>query len=138
MNDKPLIFAIEDDAATRRLLEKAITNIGFSFEGFERIRDAKARLERAAPDVIVVDGLLPDGSGIDFIRDLVTHSAGRRPKLIFFSAIFRDLRTRHYLNDLGVEEVMEKPMSILQLREKIAGLLNISLLDSRGLEAPAA
>ncbi|MCB0221307.1 MAG: response regulator [Chrysiogenetes bacterium] len=136
--NKPLIFAIEDDAATRRLLEKAITNIGFAFEGFDRIRDAKARLERAAPDVIVVDGLLPDGSGIDFIRELVASSAGRRPKLVFFSAIFRDLRTRHYLKDLGVEVVMDKPMSILQLREKIAGLLNIQLIGPRRAEAPAA
>lgn len=138
LDHKPLIFALEDDSATRLLLEKAITWLGFSFEGFSRIADLKSRMEDASPDVIVVDGLLPDGSGVDLVRDIIVERVAGRPKLVFFSAIFRDARTRGYLRDLGVDAIVEKPSSILALREKIAALLNIRLLDSQRAAAPAA
>lgn len=130
MSNSPLIFAVEDDAATRLLLEKAITHLGFSFEGFSRVDEVQERLEEVTPDVMVVDGLLPDGSGIDLIRNVVSERVDGRPKFIFFSAIFRDLRTHTYLRSLGVEAILDKPASILRLREKVAELLNIRLLDS--------
>ena len=130
MDHKPLIFAVEDDSNTRLLLEKAITWLGFSFEGFGRIADLKERMSERTPDVLVVDGLLPDGSGVELAREITQSGAFGRPKLVFFSAIFRDLRTRRYLEGLGVEAIVDKPSSILALREKIAGLLNIRILDT--------
>jgi DNA-binding response OmpR family regulator len=62
---KTRILVVEDDAALARVLCDTL-----AFEGFEVecAADAQTTIERArqfAPDLVVLDGMLPDGDGFD-------------------------------------------------------------------------
>lgn len=72
-NDKPTrIFLLDDHEVVRRGLADLLSNTpGFEIVGEAgTVEEARARLFDAAPDVAVLDGRLPDGSGIDVCRDI--------------------------------------------------------------------
>jgi DNA-binding NarL/FixJ family response regulator len=66
------ILLVEDDEVTRSRLARPIReHPGLELQGEAGCcRDALAHLARWAPDVLLVDLGLPDGSGIDVIRDV--------------------------------------------------------------------
>ena len=61
VEDNPKILDIN-----RRLLEKE----GFMVLTAKNIAEAQERIKIAAPDVAVLDIMLPDGSGLDFLSEL--------------------------------------------------------------------
>lgn len=68
--NSPLILIIEDDKhllnSNRLLLESE----GYLVLSAETLRDAKTQLEKVTPNLIVLDILLPDGNGLDFLSRL--------------------------------------------------------------------
>lgn len=65
------VLLVEDDDATRARLARAVTeDAGLALvAAASSCADARAELARALPDVLLVDLGLPDGSGIDLIRE---------------------------------------------------------------------
>jgi DNA-binding NarL/FixJ family response regulator len=81
VRDKPIrVFLLDDHEVVRRglreLLESAgdITVVGES----GLAADAARRIPALKPDVAVLDGRLPDGSGVDVCRDIRTQDPGIR------------------------------------------------------------
>src|SRR5438477_641066 len=72
-----------------------------------RVQEARELTAESSPDVMVVDGLLPDGTGLDFIAEVRTYNL--HTEIIFLSAFFRDFKTFHELRGhLQVGEVLHK------------------------------
>lgn len=65
------VVVVEDDADTRERLAGAVTAVAsLSLAGdCGNLADARAILRERAPDVLLVDLGLPDGSGLDLIRE---------------------------------------------------------------------
>ncbi len=78
------VLLVEDDAATRSRLARVIErDADFHLVGAAAsCREARERLAQAAPDVLLVDLGLPDGSGIDLIRELKQRSAATEAMVI--------------------------------------------------------
>jgi DNA-binding NarL/FixJ family response regulator len=64
---------VDDHGLIREGLRRALERTGrFTVLGESgTLAEARARLSREAPDVLVVDVKLPDGDGLDLVRDLV-------------------------------------------------------------------
>jgi DNA-binding NarL/FixJ family response regulator len=76
---KPLTAQLVDDhALIREGLRRALERSGeFAVVGESgTLAEARARLSRDAPDVLVVDLRLPDGDGLDLVRDVVRSNPG--------------------------------------------------------------
>lgn len=85
------IFIVEDDEVTRTsLCERISQDAGFCVtHAVGTCNDIRALLQNEAPDVLLVDLGLPDGSGIDVIAEAVT----RYPKLnVMVITVFGDER----------------------------------------------
>ena len=67
---QPLLFVVDDDAATLDLLCEVATESGWEAEGFTHLRALRASLDRVRPTLLIIDDDLPDGRGGDFARDL--------------------------------------------------------------------
>ena len=69
---KPLVLMVEDNADVLRLNGKWLEAAGFAAAGAETPAGARKILESKSPDIVVLDILLPDGNGIEFLPEYRT------------------------------------------------------------------
>jgi DNA-binding NtrC family response regulator len=65
----PHALLVDDDADTSAALAKLVGREGFSTATAGTLKEARAQLDAQPADVILMDLKLPDGSGIDFLKD---------------------------------------------------------------------
>ena len=63
------ILLLEDDAPTLWRLQDALTSAGYRVRAAGTLAEARAALSEAAPKVLLTDLQLPDGHGVDLIRE---------------------------------------------------------------------
>ena len=64
------ILLVDDEAAIRETLGFILSQAGFSYVEAADANQAEAEIIREAPDLILLDWMLPGQSGIDFARRL--------------------------------------------------------------------
>ena len=62
------ILVVEDDRDIRELVCQSLAQNDFQTVGVRDVQEARQSLADSSPDCLVVDWMLPDGSGVDFIR----------------------------------------------------------------------
>jgi DNA-binding NtrC family response regulator len=66
----PYALVVDDDVNFGLGLAEVVTREGFTVKTAGSIKEAKAEISKAVPDVLLVDLHLPDGMGLDLFRDL--------------------------------------------------------------------
>lgn len=64
------VLLVEDDPATNTILTRLLTRSGHQVTAVDGIGAARAAFEAGKFDVLITDLGLPDGSGLDFMREL--------------------------------------------------------------------
>ena len=65
-----LILLVEDNEQILQGNMRMLKRRGYSVASALTLAEAEKRLEEHMPDVIILDIMLPDGSGLDFMRTL--------------------------------------------------------------------
>jgi DNA-binding response OmpR family regulator len=116
------ILIIDDDRALRSLLALQLERSGHRVLEAGTAREAQGLLERQRVDLAIVDGLLPDTRGVQWIARL--RETDSQLPVVFISAYWRDLSTYRRLTDeLGVALVLYKPLDAERLAVKVTELL---------------
>jgi DNA-binding NtrC family response regulator len=68
MNEK--ILVADDEPSNRKILAQELTHKGFAVDTARGGREALARIESAPPDLVILDYMMPDMSGLDVLREL--------------------------------------------------------------------
>jgi DNA-binding response OmpR family regulator len=63
------VVLLEDDAPTLWRLQDALTKAGYQVRAAGTLAEARACLAQGAPKVLLTDLQLPDGHGVDLIRE---------------------------------------------------------------------
>ncbi|MGE0598848.1 MAG: response regulator [Dehalococcoidia bacterium] len=108
------VLLVDDDPAILRVVRRALEASGYDIEAHDR---AFGVVERAAawnPDVILLDLVLPDGSGIDLIPGL----RNGRASIIVLSAVGDDRKKVEAL-DAGADDYLTKPFSVEELLARV-------------------
>ncbi|PSB23932.1 response regulator [Stenomitos frigidus] len=90
--------------------------------GAQGIQTAQAE----APDVILLDVMMPDMDGIATLKALQSHPGTEQIPVIFLTAKAQTSE-KYQFNRLGVSGVITKPFNSLDLPEQIAKILDWSL-----------
>lgn len=118
----PTVLIVEDDVVFRqKVLAPRLAALGYEVVEAERTREAESFLGRQKADLLIVDGLLPDRTGIDLIQAM--RARGDHTPIIFLSAFWRDAATYQKLKGLGVAHVLSKPVDMDSLCRQVAALL---------------
>jgi CheY-like chemotaxis protein len=86
------VLVVEDEPVNRALLRAVLTgSVGarlgpIEFTESESLAAARAAVADQAPDVVILDVRLPDGSGLDLLRELLPAGVAGRPFVIVMSA----------------------------------------------------
>jgi len=119
METQPTVIVVEDEATIRRFVRMALEAEGcrvFEAEGVKRgLIEAGTR----APDLLVVDLGLPDGDGVDLIRDLRGWSEA---PVIVLSARTAEAEKVAAL-DAGADDYLTKPFGAAELLARVRAQL---------------
>lgn len=103
------ILVVEDDRTTRLLVATYLAQAGYHVLEAGRVRDAVSMFEDRQVDLMLVDGLLPDGTGVEVIRTF--RERGQTAPIIFVSAFFKARQGHEMLSQqLGVSGILGKPL----------------------------
>lgn len=112
------ILVVEDDRDLCELLSYNLGRSGYEVQIAERVADAKAALEGAKPDLIVLDVMLPDGDGFDFCRELRADQALRGVPILFLTARSQEIDKVLGL-EIGGDDYITKPFSPRELMARV-------------------
>lgn len=113
------ILLLEDDTALALGIEYTLAEEGFIVTKAATIAEAKKAFEEKAPDLILADIMLPDGSGYDFLT--YVRKKGDIP-LIFLTACDEEVNVVMGL-DMGADDYITKPFRAKELAARMRSLL---------------
>src|ERR1043166_9730454 len=113
------ILVVDDHAATRRLLERNLELASHGVKLAGSCADASAALAVGAFDVIVLDVMLPDGSGIELCGRL---RADKLATPILLLTARGEVRDRVRGLEAGADDYLAKPFAIAELAARISAL----------------
>jgi DNA-binding response OmpR family regulator len=126
-NGKRTILLVEDEESITTPLAEALERDGFEPTIAHTAADALARARQARPDLVLLDLMLPDGSGLDVCRELRASSS---VPIIILSARGEEA-DRVVGLELGADDYVVKPFSAREVIARIRAVL-------RRAAAPAA
>lgn len=129
------VLIVEDEAAIRQMIAFSLTRAGFEVEEAEDSSTARIRIADGRPDLVLVDWMLPDSSGLELTRALRRDEASRELPIIMLTARAEE---RDKVSGLegGADDYITKPFSARELLARINALLRRSLPgDDKVLEA---
>ncbi len=126
MSTRTHILIVDDDPEIRSLLARYLGEQGFRVTTAADRRECESRVADSNPDLIVLDVMLPDGSGLDICRIL----RDRRPyvPVILLTALKEDV-DRIVGLELGADDYLPKPFNPRELVARIKAVLRRSTLD---------
>ena len=121
------ILVVEDQTNLLRSILRTLNEAGFQTESAETLLDA-TRLMSSRLDLVVLDLMLPDGSGLEWLKML--RAAGNQIPVLILTA--RDsIEDRVAGLDTGADDYLVKPFALDELLARIRALLR---RDTRGTE----
>lgn len=109
------VLVVEDDREIRALMQSSLTVEGFEVQTAVTLSEASALLRHRPPDVMVLDLGLPDGDGVQLVREVRTrHSL----PIIVVSARHQEAQKIELL-DAGADDYLTKPFSVGELLARI-------------------
>ena len=113
------VLLVEDEADIRRFVRMALESEDHEVQEAETVRRALIDAGTRRPDLVVLDLGLPDGDGVDFIRELRTWSAA---PVIVLSARTGEADKIAAL-DAGADDYLVKPFSVGELLARVRAQL---------------
>lgn len=116
------ILVVEDEAAIRDMLCLILEQKGFSPEPAADYQQALDLLKEPYPELILLDWMLPGGSGIQLIKQLKQHELTRDIPVIMLTARAEEEDKIRGL-DVGADDYITKPFSPKELISRLNAVL---------------
>jgi len=118
----PRILVVEDEAEIRRFVSQSLEREGFEVHQAETLQRGLIEAGTRRPDLLVLDLGLPDGDGVDLIRDL--RSWSNIPILVLSARI--DEGDKIEALDAGADDYLIKPFAVGELLARVRAHLRRS------------
>jgi two-component system, NtrC family, response regulator PilR len=108
----PAVLVVDDEADLRELLSLTLLRLGLDVDTAESVGAARALLEQRRYSLCLTDMRLPDGTGLDLVRE-VAHASG--PPIAVITA-YGSAENAVAALKAGAFDYLTKPVDIEQLR----------------------
>ncbi|MGH9021154.1 MAG: response regulator transcription factor [Acidimicrobiales bacterium] len=119
VDHRAVVLVVEDEDSYLDALNVGLTVEGFSVVGAGTIAEARELLVSAHPDLVLLDVMLPDGSGIDFCRELYDST---RVPVIMVTARTSEVDIVLGL-EIGAADYVTKPFRLRELGARMRAVL---------------
>ncbi len=118
------VLVVEDDPPIRELLTFHLERAGMSVRALATAGEAMATVSAWHPDVVLLDLMLPDGSGLELCRQIreAGPDAASAPGLIMVTALNEE-SDRVVGLEMGADDYITKPFSPRELVARVRAVL---------------
>ncbi len=111
MSGKKTVLIIDDSNTNVVLLEAILNTKGFDTLTALSVKEAKPLFKRNKPDLILLDLLMPDISGFEFLEGVESNAELKAIPIIIVSALTDDISIEK-TRKMGAVEFIKKPVNI--------------------------
>jgi two-component system, OmpR family, KDP operon response regulator KdpE len=119
MSDSPRVLVVDDEPQIVRGLRVVLRNAGFEVDSAGTKEGALDALSHRPPDAVLLDLVLPDGSGVDVCRQVREWS---HVPIVVVSAV-GDEREKVRALDAGADDYVTKPFGSQELTARLRAVL---------------
>jgi DNA-binding response OmpR family regulator len=120
VQDLPSILVVDDDEEIRDLLARYLTTQSFHVSTARDRKSLLAAVDQRNVDLVVLDVMLPDGSGIEICREL--RARGTSTPIILLTALKEEV-DRIVGLEVGADDYLGKPFNPRELAARIRAVL---------------
>ena len=114
-----LVLVVDDEPQILRALQTSLRGAGYEVATAATAEQALSTAATRLPDAVILDLVLPDGSGIDVCRELRSWSSA--PILVL--SVVGDETEKVAALDAGADDYVQKPFGIDELLARLRALL---------------
>lgn len=114
------ILMVEDDSTIAFAVKYAVEQESFNLDIASDLNQAREIVSTKVYDLILLDVMLPDGNGYEFLKDLRKHDEDT--PVIFLSACDEEVNIVMEL-DIGADDYITKPFRVRELISRINAIL---------------
>jgi two-component system OmpR family response regulator len=115
---KPRLLLVEDDWRTQSALRKILTKLGWEVHSAMTVSGGLALLH-LKPQAIILDMMLPDGDGIDVLRQVRAESQAVK---VAVTTGIEDRARLEEIRKLAPDALLRKPLDLEDLLRALGGL----------------
>ncbi len=131
MEEKPLIYYVEDDANIRDLTAYALRQAGLAVEAFPDGLDLLECCRRQRPAAVLLDIMLPEVDGLELLRQLRADDATATLPVMMLTAKGAEFDKVCGL-DAGADDYLAKPFGMMELVSRVNALLRRAARPAEG------
>jgi len=120
--DRPRVLVVEDEPAQREVLAYNLEAEGYAVSRARDGEEALLLISEDAPDIIVLDWMMPNLSGIEICRRLKIRPETRSIPVIMLSARSEEVDKVRGL-ETGADDYVVKPYSVIELMARVRSQL---------------
>ncbi len=113
-----IIYSVEDDQDIAKIISVSLTKSGYLVHSLPTTKAFWDAFKKQKPDLILLDLMLPDGSGMDVLKTLRSDHENNNIQVIILSAKRMTMDKVEGL-DSGADDYIEKPFDILELISRV-------------------
>ena len=122
---KPLVLIVEDEQAQVEMLRYNLESEGYRTIAAADGEEALLRIEEDEPNLVILDWMLPNLSGIEVCRQIRSRDSTKRLPIIMVTARGEEPdRVRGF--DTGADDYLVKPFSPIEMMARVRAILRRS------------
>ncbi|MDE5974872.1 MAG: response regulator transcription factor [Eubacterium sp.] len=122
MEEKQLVYIVEDDTSIRELEMYALKNAAFEVSGFTDGRALMTAMEDRVPDIILLDIMLPNEDGLDILSKIRNSALYCNIPVVMVTAKTSEIDAVKGL-DMGADDYITKPFGVMELVSRVKAIL---------------
>jgi two-component system response regulator AtoC len=110
------VLVVDDESTARKFVCEALNDAGYDAIEAGDLKQANAAIDSGAADIILLDVMLPDGSGLSLLDRLALENP--RPPVILITA-FGEVDTAVEAMKKGAQDFLQKPLDLERLLQAV-------------------
>jgi DNA-binding NtrC family response regulator len=110
------VLIVDDEAPARNFISEALSDAGYEAIEAGSLKEANKIIDTGAADIVLLDVMLPDGSGLTLLDRLSMESP--RPPVILITA-FGEVDTAVEAMKKGAQDFLQKPLDLERLQQAV-------------------
>jgi two-component system phosphate regulon response regulator PhoB len=125
------ILVVEDDSGIQDMLKFSLSAEGYTLYQAYTVKEGWELVENKAIDLVLLDWMLPDNSGIDLLHRIRKYHS-MLPVIMVTAKTEEDDRILGL--DVGADDYVTKPFSVRELHSRIQAILRRSMPDEQPVQ----